>query len=697
MINQIIFSNSNSPYFRRMTSDFSNNNSPSTSSSSPPATPSASRIPKNVTNADLVLNQKVFASKSLNLLKNITATRSLLQELRTINQTHWKLMYPTQSTPSFKRGASYSPLPEPSEFKTRLIRSSSSYENIPVFDEPMSIGSPSSTLFTEPNSLGILNIDLKFSGHTNQTLVESLEEQSVASLFEDKINYCLNYLDKLSARISDKSSKVLVTGDLNSGKSTFVNALIKRRVMPTDQQPCTMLFVETLNVKLNDGVEEAHAIPVAALYDRTDPSTFVVIPIEDLDRTVAEDYKEYELVKVYAHDPEDNESMLYNGILDIALIDSPGLNRDSIKTTQLFARQEEIDVVVFCVHAENQFTLSGQEFLQTAGREKAYIFIVVNRFDTIRDKNRCKRQILEQIKNLSPHTYQDADDLVHFVSADHCFPEDEDIPDALPSDDIPEDFGRLENSLRGFILEKRARSKLYPAKRFLLNTLTDVVSLTEFNYFKAEHKLKEVEEALKIILPKYEKTLESRTTSMVKADKIINTSADYVRNQSSNHLYSFIDTLEQSIKYPRWTSLFHYHQYISTLRQNIQKATFKQLQSCNAIAQETAIKAYDNIISLNEEEPTEVHSLELVTNPRDYVLDITISWYELFDIANKLQHIAAGISAISFVGTQVLGARQCIMFALNLVPTIESTAARVGILGFFVTGKHFYTIFYAIY
>src|SRR5256714_8090851 len=112
-----------------------------------------------------------------------------------------------------------------------------------------------------------------------------------------------------------------------------------------------------------------------------------------------------------------DESLLNNGVVNIALIDAPGLNSDSVKTTAVFARQEEIDVVVFVVSAANHFTLSAKEFIWQAAQEKAYIFMVVNGFDNIRDKERCQKMILEQVANLSPRTFKEASELVHFVSS----------------------------------------------------------------------------------------------------------------------------------------------------------------------------------------------------------------------------------------------------------------------------------------
>ncbi len=42
---------------------------------------------------------------------------------------------------------------------------------------------------------------------------------------------------------------------------------------------------------------------------------------------------------------------------------------------------------------------------------------MVNAFDTIRDQERCENLILEQIKNISPRTYKESSELVHFVSS----------------------------------------------------------------------------------------------------------------------------------------------------------------------------------------------------------------------------------------------------------------------------------------
>jgi hypothetical protein len=59
-----------------------------------------------------------------------------------------------------------------------------------------------------------------------------------------------------------------------------------------------------------------------------------------------------ETLKLYLNDTRPlNQSLRNNGVVDISLIYAPGLNRDSVRTTALFTRQEDIDVIIFVVSA----------------------------------------------------------------------------------------------------------------------------------------------------------------------------------------------------------------------------------------------------------------------------------------------------------------------------------------------------------
>ncbi|KAG2228983.1 hypothetical protein INT48_007274 [Thamnidium elegans] len=303
--------------------------------------------------------------------------------------------------------------------------------------------------------------------------IETLSD-SIPQLLDQKLTGCIGHLNNLTARVSDTSSKVLVTGDLNSGKSTLVNALLKQDILPVDQQPCTSMFCEV--VSSNDQEPTTvHAIGNVSSYDKNDKDTYNPLELRHLYKVLTADEQDlaYKMLKIYASRDKDlikEDSLLYNGVVDIALIDSPGLNTDSVKTTAVFAREEEIDVVVFVVSAENHFTLSGKEFLWNAANEKTHIFIVVNRFDNIRDKERCKRLILDQIKQLSPSTYEQQDSLIHFISA------------ANQIDST--DFIKMEQKLRSFVLSNRIQSKLLPVQNYLSNLLRDLYFISTINQSK---------------------------------------------------------------------------------------------------------------------------------------------------------------------------------------------------------------------
>ncbi|KAI0413180.1 hypothetical protein F5X98DRAFT_295690 [Xylaria grammica] len=430
----------------------------------------------------------------------------------------------------------------------------------------------------------ILKLDLKLGAMHQSELVHSLEKGSVASLLDGKIRTSIKHLVALRERIDDTSSKVLVTGDLNAGKSTFCNALLRRKVLPEDQQPCTSIFCEVLDARENGGLEEVHAVHMDTIYDRHDESTYDVFPLAQLEQIVL-DNSTYMQCKVYVKDVRTvDESLLNNGVVDIALIDAPGLNSDTTKTTAIFARQEEIDVVVFVVSAANHFTQSAKEFIWAAAAEKAYIFMVVNGFDMIRDQERCQKMILDQIYGLSPRTYKESSELVHFVSS-NAIPMAPSPPGGPggggsgsssggggdePSDDPKgkgkekekiQDFKKLEQSLRHFVLEKRARSKLTPAKTYLMNILNDVHVLATVNVEVAQSEIDRVTRDLEEIEPQLESSKKAKAEVGDEIDQTIEVTCKDIYDHTRNSLNSAISHVGDStlgVPYPGLFGVFNF-------------------------------------------------------------------------------------------------------------------------------------------
>lgn len=458
----------------------------------------------------------------------------------------------------------------------------------------------------------VLKLELRMGGRTQTDLVHSLEKSSIASLLDGQIQQSIRHLYSIKERIEDTSSKVLVTGDLNAGKSTFCNALLRRKVLPEDQQPCTSIFCEVLDFRENGGVEEVHAIPHGSTYNRHDESTYVVFDLKDLEKIVI-DNDRFSQCKIYIQDIRGvDESILNNGVVDIALIDAPGLNADSVMTTAVFARQEEIDVVVFVVSAANHFTESAKNFIFNAAREKAYIFMVVNGFDVIRDQERCQEMILKQVHNLSPATFKESSELVHFVSSNAIpmggsgggSPPDGDGDDD-PSDkgkgkeaEKRRDFGELETSLRRFVLEKRARSKLAPAKTYLLNVLGDMHNLATVNRDVSQAELDRVTKEIDALEPEFEESKKSRTEAGEAVERLVEDTTSDVYAYTRDTLNSCIQKVgdqDLGIEYP---GLFSAYQYAEDIRDSMLHEVSETVRLCEEHAKSQTVQGYNAIKNL---------------------------------------------------------------------------------------------------
>ncbi|KAL4887305.1 hypothetical protein BJY04DRAFT_175587 [Aspergillus karnatakaensis] len=552
----------------------------------------------------------------------------------------------------------------------------------------------------------ILKLDLKLGALSQAELVHSLEKGSIASLLDGKISQSVKHLLSLRDRIEDISSKVLITGDLNAGKSTFCNALLRRKVLPEDQQPCTSIFCEVLDARENGGLEEVHAVHKDRQYNRNDETTYDVYALSELENIVIDNSK-YMQCKVYVKDVRTiDESLLNNGVVDIALIDAPGLNSDSLKTTAVFARQEEIDVVVFVVSAANHFTLSAQDFIWNAAHEKAYMFMVVNGFDQIRDKQRCQRMILDQIKKLSPRTYKEAAELVHFVSSNAVpvapqvpvegpggggggggsDPNGNDWPNGGDDSNKPEDNGKgkgkekekiqdfenLESSLRRFVLEKRARSKLAPARTYLLNVLTDINALASANRDVADAELQSVLKELAELEPAYENGKKKRVELQDEVDKTIDDSCEDVYKHTRTTLTSAISNVSEANLGVDYPGIFSAFQYAEDLKLAMLEHISASVSDCEDYAREKTAQGVGfiqniGLLHIGEDKfsPLNFRADMMFRRGRRHALarqvDTEVELLDFFDISGlwerqeKLAGTGMAMTAVTVLGGRAFG------------------------------------------
>ncbi|KEF53467.1 mitofusin [Exophiala aquamarina CBS 119918] len=685
------------------------------------------------------IHQLYYNQNRVALAKAIGQTVELLKQLQDMN-AQWPAHYP-----SVQRSENETRTSRPSLAQTQSTRDASELPHdlaSKKLGRPgrlrrfgTSIGEDSSsaessqqvqhTATSEPRLItpqiaqefSILKLDLKVGALSQTELVHSLEKKSIASLLDGKIGQSVRHLLALRDRIEDTSSKVLVTGDLNAGKSTFCNALLRRKILPEDQQPCTSIFCEVLDAKENGGLEEVHAVHKEATYDRNDESTYDVFALHELEKIVV-DNDRYMQCKVYVKDVRSiDQSLLNNGVVDIALIDAPGLNSDSVKTTAVFARQEEIDVVVFVVSAANHFTLSAKEFIWQAAHEKAYIFMVVNGFDNIRDKERCQKLILEQLGHLSPQTFKEAKELVHFVSSNAVPvqpalpsnggggdggggsgpspPDDDDNDDSSKGKgkdkEKIQDFEMLESALRRFVLEKRARSKLAPAKTYLMNCLGDMNVLATVNRDVASSELDRVSKELSEIEPEYEERTKQRGLISEQLEKDMDSTATDVYNHTRSTLSSTIANVgsgDLGVEYPGLLSAF---QYAEDLRIAMLDQISAAVTQCEAYGRSQTVKSVDMVKSLgllhvgDTYENLTFQADRMFQRRRDALVrtvDTDVELWDFFDVAGlwerqeKTLGTGLALTVVGTVGSRAVGGIGWVDGAFGAAKVIGSRSLR---------------------
>jgi mitofusin len=320
---------------------------------------------------------------------------------------------------------------------------------------------------------------------------------------------------------------------------------------------------------------------------------------------------------------------------------------------------------------------------------------VVNRFDSIRDKERCKRLILEQIRQLSPATYADAEDLVHFVSAGSV-----DLEEGSHKLD-PEEFARLEERLRAFVLENRVKSKLSPAKNYLLNILSDLHVISESNHEEANKDLEHASSELKADQPAYERLLSARDRIFDQIEKLAEDSVRSLQTLANSRLDTAVDQIEGAIHNLEYPGLFLIWQYAQDVVDSMAHALQKEVKALEAYAKDKTSTAIDQIHELGTSEidqyPRTVDVDTMFLKSRDRRIFVEIEATDFFDIDfnDKFSYLSVSLGAVTMVGGRVMGVKNVVSSIWNVSNVVGVNNARrwmVPVMGLASVGLVVYVV-----
>ncbi|MFE9993747.1 dynamin family protein [Streptomyces avermitilis] len=178
----------------------------------------------------------------------------------------------------------------------------------------------------------------------------------------------------LLERIENEAFHVMVVGDFNRGKSTFVNALLGDRVLPVKATPATAVITE---VRFGES-------PAALLWteDAVEPEAV------DPDRLI-------ELITVNNASGDERSPYVKAEVVwplelcrhNVVLIDSPGLNAYETHNDITLTHLSKADAVIFLQHAIAPMSISESGFLKTylSAHDPFFVFTY---FDAIDDHER---------------------------------------------------------------------------------------------------------------------------------------------------------------------------------------------------------------------------------------------------------------------------------------------------------------------
>ncbi len=245
-------------------------------------------------------------------------------------------------------------------------------------------------------------MNLKVENHNFMDDLEKVvQARSEVSISLDKIIDTIDKAEKSSADNSGKLSlerdiedikaasknlregvfRLLVLGDMKRGKSTFLNALIGERLLPSDVNPCTAVLTilrygveKNVTVHFNDGKS-----PQKLDFDAF-KSNYTIDPAEAkrLEQEQKPAFPDVSHAVVEYPLP-----LLEKGI---EIIDSPGLNDTEARNELSLGYVNNCHAILFVMRASQPCTLGERRYLENYIKDRGLsVFFLINAWDQVKE------------------------------------------------------------------------------------------------------------------------------------------------------------------------------------------------------------------------------------------------------------------------------------------------------------------------
>ncbi|MET9523116.1 dynamin family protein [Streptomyces coeruleorubidus] len=292
--------------------------------------------------------------------------------------------------------------------------------------------------------------------------IREVSEQTAGLMGTDTREQGTIRLESTRSVFERETFRMMVLGEFSSGKSTLINAMLGKRLLPTKANPTTA-FTTLLRWGENEQAELYRDV------DRREQATVVS----------TEKFQEEVALQIDAEGASREPSFSLAVVSQplellgrwVEIVDSAGVNENPSREQVTLSFLEEVDAIVYVTDASRPFTLHETEnyLEQVYALGHRDIFYVVNRFDLIDDEEqdevmrRCRNEVAKLERRLAGQAHNE----VHFVSARDA------LRARLAGDEAAVErsgLTALQKSLELFCLRDAARVKFVRLAEYLRQT-----------------------------------------------------------------------------------------------------------------------------------------------------------------------------------------------------------------------------------
>jgi GTP-binding protein EngB required for normal cell division len=309
-------------------------------------------------------------------------------------------------------------------------------------------------------------------------------------------------LSELSTRLKTENLRVLVMGEFNSGKSTFVNSLLGARILPDSVLPATAVITEVRYA--DESGKRITLFPKPGKWEAGDKP--FNIGLSDFQKYTSIQHRDGSI----APNPFARAEVYWPLIFcrdQVELVDSPGLNDPDNHDEITLTYAPSADAIIYCMSCDRAYTKLDSVTINML-RNQGYtsILFVLTKFDRVQESamiNGSNED--EEFRKVMVDKLRDKTDLgeggVFFVDSLHgLIARTKGNSEALNASGIP----NVERRMESYIVQQKGKAKLMKAiygirggNSLAAQTLDERLALSSVSLEELERKYREAGEPLK--------------------------------------------------------------------------------------------------------------------------------------------------------------------------------------------------------